>query len=113
MRRQFLPDHRETGEVERLDGIGDPDDPGHRLAAETRLVLGEDRLVGEGRNDAIAVDPRHVAGGQHALDTRMRGNETAEIAKGETRPVIGRSEEHTSELQSLMRNAYAVFSLKK
>src|SRR3546814_10587475 len=25
----------------------------------------------------------------------------------------GRSEEHTSELQSLMRNAYAVFSLKK
>src|SRR3546814_9963181 len=25
----------------------------------------------------------------------------------------GRSEEHTSELQSLMRNSYAVFSLKK
>src|SRR3546814_10676356 len=27
--------------------------------------------------------------------------------------VIGRSEEHTSELQSLMRNSYAVFCLKK
>src|SRR3546814_10191085 len=26
---------------------------------------------------------------------------------------IGRSEEHTSELQSLMRNSYAVFCLKK
>src|SRR3546814_2341485 len=26
---------------------------------------------------------------------------------------IGRSEEHTSELQSLMRNSYAVFFLKK
>src|SRR3546814_8220580 len=26
---------------------------------------------------------------------------------------LGRSEEHTSELQSLMRNAYAVFCLKK
>src|SRR3546814_8611984 len=26
---------------------------------------------------------------------------------------IGRSEEHTSELQSLMRNSYAVFSVKK
>src|SRR3546814_10066661 len=28
-------------------------------------------------------------------------------------PVHGRSEEHTSELQSLMRNSYAVFCLKK
>src|SRR3546814_1412278 len=28
-------------------------------------------------------------------------------------PTIGRSEEHTSELQSLMRNSYAVFCLKK
>src|SRR3546814_2475119 len=28
-------------------------------------------------------------------------------------PVTGRSEEHTSELQSLMRISYAVFSLKK
>src|SRR3546814_6040533 len=29
------------------------------------------------------------------------------------RPGAGRSEEHTSELQSLMRNSYAVFCLKK
>src|SRR3546814_7013506 len=29
------------------------------------------------------------------------------------RPKPGRSEEHTSELQSLMRNSYAVFCLKK
>src|SRR3546814_3987993 len=29
------------------------------------------------------------------------------------RPVAGRSEEHTSELQSLMRISYAVFCLKK
>src|SRR3546814_8202601 len=28
-------------------------------------------------------------------------------------PPFGRSEEHTSELQSLMRNSYAVFCLKK
>src|SRR3546814_8746114 len=27
--------------------------------------------------------------------------------------VVGRSDEHTSELQSLMRNSYAVFCLKK
>src|SRR3546814_8314984 len=32
---------------------------------------------------------------------------------GDRRQRIGRSEEHTSELQSLMRNSYAVFCLKK
>src|SRR3546814_9539826 len=31
----------------------------------------------------------------------------------EERAKVHRSEEHTSELQSLMRNSYAVFSLKK
>src|SRR3546814_10536273 len=30
-----------------------------------------------------------------------------------TQPLHNRSEEHTSELQSLMRNSYAVFCLKK
>src|SRR3546814_2090423 len=35
------------------------------------------------------------------------------LEKGEHRPVQMRSEEHTSELQSLMRNSYAVFCLKK
>src|SRR3546814_5813020 len=32
---------------------------------------------------------------------------------GQARGVLRRSEEHTSELQSLMRNSYAVFCLKK
>src|SRR3546814_3842792 len=36
-----------------------------------------------------------------------------ELLKGQHRPVGGRSEEHTSELQSLMRISYAVFCLKK
>src|SRR3546814_10409503 len=35
-----------------------------------------------------------------------------EISVGRATPA-GRSEEHTSELQSLMRNSYAVFCLKK
>src|SRR3546814_9393514 len=34
-------------------------------------------------------------------------------ASGPRRVVLGRSEEHTSELQSLMRISYAVFCLKK
>src|SRR3546814_5236447 len=35
------------------------------------------------------------------------------IARGGSRPGEVRSEEHTSELQSLMRSSYAVFCLKK
>src|SRR3546814_5734597 len=34
-------------------------------------------------------------------------------AAGYLKPIVDRSEEHTSELQSLMRNSYAVFCLKK
>src|SRR3546814_2407997 len=37
----------------------------------------------------------------------------AQIAVGSTSPRASRSEEHTSELQSLMRISYAVFCLKK
>src|SRR3546814_5851746 len=60
-------------------------------------------------SDAIAkmsVRPAHVnnadAGDRVTADGGMRGN-----------PYPGRSEEHTSELQSLMRISYAVFCLKK
>src|SRR3546814_8745045 len=38
---------------------------------------------------------------------------SAQIAQGQGRRTILRSEEHTSELQSLMRISYAVFCLKK
>src|SRR3546814_7176074 len=39
---------------------------------------------------------------------RVGGREAAHLGQG-----VGRSEEHTSELQSLMRISYAVFCLKK
>src|SRR3546814_15145444 len=45
--------------------------------------------------------------GRHGLD-RIGGDQRRHPAKA-----IGRSEEHTSELQSLMRISYAVFCLKK
>src|SRR3546814_9769868 len=44
---------------------------------------------------------------EHVIKTR--GSVKALIRQG----VLTRSEEHTSELQSLMRNSYAVFCLKK
>src|SRR3546814_2734496 len=37
----------------------------------------------------------------------------ASCVSGPCRGMTGRSEEHTSELQSLMRSSYAVFCLKK
>src|SRR3546814_5658558 len=77
-------------------------------------VLGPDRVVGleiachvrevDGHVDQVfparAAGPEHRAYiGEHRA--RLRGD------------VVGRSEEHTSELQSLMRISYAVFCLKK
>src|SRR3546814_5412544 len=44
---------------------------------------------------------------------RGRGTVTAALRKSSRSKEVMRSEEHTSELQSLMRNSYAVFSLKK
>src|SRR3546814_1043949 len=41
------------------------------------------------------------------------GSGRASSAQGDLGQAPGRSEEHTSELQSLMRNSYAVFCLKK
>src|SRR3546814_4213229 len=66
--------------------------PGWVQPAETFLaVLYHDAVYEAGRGDN---------------ETRSAELAVAEIAKW-------RSEEHTSELQSLMRNSYAVFCLKK
>src|SRR3546814_10360430 len=54
---------------------------------------------------SIAVD----LGLPHRVDGDVRP-EDIHLSQGEVRP---RSEEHTSELQSLMRISYAVFCLKK
>src|SRR3546814_12472017 len=65
----------------------------------TTLFRSRQELVGAGR--AVAV-------------RAMRFGEQHEIRIAELHAVVGvRSEEHTSELQSLMRISYAVFCLKK
>src|SRR3546814_2817972 len=76
-----------------------------RLARRPRLcgAVGElsrvgrlrQRLHGEGRQEMVGNDARRPA------------------RRGEMGDRQGRSEEHTSELQSLMRISYAVFCLKK
>src|SRR3546814_7764137 len=66
----------------------------------------------ERTSDAVAV-ARIVS--SSASSTRRFGLLNAGRRQGvhEGQPVRGRSEEHTSELQSLMRRSYAVFCLKK
>src|SRR3546814_10018888 len=53
--------------------------------------------------------PTVIAG----LDPAIHGAACTDPASGEMDPRVKRSEEHTSELQSLMRISYAVFCLKK
>src|SRR3546814_1357979 len=67
---------------------------------ETRLGVGVAGGEGLGRGAVVGFDDQQAA--QHA---------GAVVAQ--ERPGQQRSEEHTSELQSLMRISYAVFCLKK
>src|SRR3546814_1542459 len=73
-----------------------------RLAADGDGVL-PDHLVGQ------LLDPAVV---DHPVRERLaRGDVARELEVEQQR--VDRSEEHTSELQSLMRISYAVFCLKK
>src|SRR3546814_2653055 len=81
--RSAIDHHRPV----RLRGDGDPHGP----------------LLGLGRSRG-AGDHRHPGGAAY-----HRGH----AEPGAERPARGRSEEHTSELQALMRISYAVFCLKK
>src|SRR3546814_6640913 len=74
--------------------------PGHALRLG-RLVA---QLQGDGGfGQWISRDARHAAGCAHGAGRVAIGHALAQF----------RSEEHTSELQSLMRISYAVFCLKK
>src|SRR3546814_9668449 len=73
---------------------------------------------GEGADHAEAAghvgrERRRAAGFGQLRDQRRRHGAPDGLAVGVPRPRLGRSEEHTSELQSLMRISYAVFCLKK
>src|SRR3546814_3367170 len=75
------------------------------LAAGDREVVGPPVAVAPEGDGAAGLHPVHHVGAarQRRLQRRLR----------EVAPLPPRSEEHTSELQSLMRNSYAVFCLKK
>src|SRR3546814_19254161 len=72
-----------------------------------RSVLGD-----AGAEDEEALRPR-LGDGEVADDLAGGIQHRREHQAAFSRHAIGRSEEHTSELQSLMRISYAVFCLKK
>src|SRR3546814_6221257 len=82
---------------------------GSRNCRETRP-----RLVPRATASAPAEVPGKSLGRQAAGPTSRWADKPLErSARRERHRNLARSEEHTSELQSLMRNSYAVFCLKK
>src|SRR3546814_10863586 len=88
-----------------------------RRAAGARADIGEPGLHVIGRAGAIVVGPVAQRGGG---EVAQRAVVDLGIRRGDAGRRVGvaddgaeRSEEHTSELQSLMRISYAVFCLKK
>src|SRR3546814_3938181 len=97
-----MPDRSHHGEGQHDErDMAVPAVPGAGLVViEAKFVLG--RLEAVFDRPALALDPdQHL----DACSSRAPGGEEGEITV--------RSEEHTSELQSLMRISYAVFCLKK
>src|SRR3546814_6476534 len=75
-----------------------------RAGAAVRADAGDARQPGHGGDAADAGDRRRAAG---------RAEVAVLACRRSRRPARQRSEEHTSELQSLMRISYAVFCLNK
>src|SRR3546814_4676196 len=93
---------------------------GRRAAQLTEQLVGEAALGAERRDEQAGGDhepQRAEPGGpktHRAAPGRRHDSSNDPIAAvGQQQAHRDRSEEHTSELQSLMRNSYAVFCLKK
>src|SRR3546814_9696242 len=99
----------------------------HRNHVDTATPTEE--VVGGGEPEAVALHDLGIVNGDGQLALRVRDGARAVLAaeaaltgthlgfRRRSRALVahrdGRSEEHTSELQSLMRISYAVFCLKK
>src|SRR3546814_8946213 len=89
-------------------------------AIHSRFGFGDRELQARGGQGALI---RHSFSFPGRMNSRFfastKGRDQPEISRVSEWPIarpamiMSRSEEHTSELQSLMRNSYAVFCLKK
>src|SRR3546814_10266123 len=85
-----------------------------RLAlAVVAVGVDEDHMVAFAR--AVLVHHQHAGGNAGAVEqaSRQADDRLQPAVVDEVPARLARSEEHTSELQSLMRISYAVFCLKK
>src|SRR3546814_3484941 len=113
--RLRFADHLQAGDV-----VGWPQGPGEPLALTEALVAQrhalEDCALLFGLTQSGTLRPELVdAFRLHALNgagTSRRVTSSAEIFPCHVSSIPGRSEEHTPELQSLMRISYAVFCLQ-
>src|SRR3546814_8346405 len=72
------------------------------------------QVANEAAQEAIAAAKDALQQAREAVeDTAQQAMEQAQSAVDDMQQQAQRSEEHTSELQSLMRISYAVFCLKK
>src|SRR3546814_8190899 len=87
---------------------------GNILAArpERRVIL--IGIIGLGKSHDVAADDLRIVGPVDCRPSTQARVARCDIAgRGQVEIYEARSEEHTSELQSLMRLSYAVFCLKK
>src|SRR3546814_3988539 len=83
-----------------------------------RFHAGDDADQGALAGEAVVLGGGQHGGDDHGADTDRRALQGVVEVLAVDRDAVdqrgtGRSEEHTSELQSLMRISYAVFCLKK
>src|SRR3546814_9213335 len=93
------------------------DHPSREKAADLPEIppqrSGQEHRQRDHEPDVTGAEQEH-AGGRQLVDRAALGNDVAEPGLGfRFAQVTLRSEEHTSELQSLMRTSYAVFCLQK
>src|SRR3546814_6001763 len=103
--------HGDQREQHRFAGAGRSDDQGMADVADMQREAERRRSFGLGEKQRRRVEM--FIAFRAGPDRRQRDHMRQVQGADRRLPDIGRSEEHTSELQSLMRNSYAVFCLKK
>ena len=77
------PGHRKRRKVEIAHRLAVADHQRYRLAAKARDALREHRLVGESRDDAIAIRAGDILGGEDGDDSGMSALKRLDVAENE------------------------------